>query len=356
MSKNKNTKSSLKYADICGDLDGFVSESDRIKFLSKQYKGRSVSRAFADFYGIEIHTDKEEERFINTIANIEVGGRYFGTVASISKSGITFAINGVKEEVISKENFNDCMDNIQNYLLNHDNKLCFEVREKVNGKFIVSVINAYYSLWFDKISKAIDREEAIPVHIDELTKGGYLCHTTIDTLYELTGKNYTSSVFIPGSNIVLNIEHDFEQWVGQDVEIIPQKFVKYRNVGPLTENSLIGSRKKVLMIKGFQNIYDIYQRDLLAKKSAKYVPEVFDGVVTGIINSNKKTGCFVELSDKYITGLMPLDPLELVNFKPGDHVRVTIEEFEVQEGREPFEMTRHGKLKKCNTRLVFAQA
>ena len=41
-----------------------------------------------------------------------------------------------------------------------------------------------------------------------------LCHTDIWPINELTGKNYTSSVFIPGSLIVLNIESDFNKWIG----------------------------------------------------------------------------------------------------------------------------------------------
>ena len=58
---------------------------------------------------------------------------------------------------------------------------------------------------------AIKREEGIQVHIDALVQGGYACHTNIVPLCELTGRNYTQSVFIPGSLIVLNIERDFEK-------------------------------------------------------------------------------------------------------------------------------------------------
>ena len=111
---------------------------------------------------------------------------------------MTFDIPGVKEELICKEPFATCMDSIRNYLLTHDNKLMFEVREYNHGKYYVSVINAYYKAWENLIKKAIEHEDGINVHIDELVKGGYVCHTNITTLTELTGKSYISSVFIPG--------------------------------------------------------------------------------------------------------------------------------------------------------------
>ena len=74
----------------------------------------------------------------------------------------------------------------------------FEVREKRNGKYYVSVINAYYKIWQQLIERCIASETPINVHIDDLVRGGYLCHTNIWPITELTGKNYTSSVFIPG--------------------------------------------------------------------------------------------------------------------------------------------------------------
>ena len=96
--------------------------------------------------------------------------------------------------IISKENFNDCADAINNYLLNHNNKLLFEVREHKDNRYIVSVISAYYKQWTNTINKAIQHEQGINVHIDSLAKGGYLCHTDITPICQLTGKNYTHSV------------------------------------------------------------------------------------------------------------------------------------------------------------------
>ena len=357
MGKRKNTKERLLTSKDFEDIfSGFTSERERLAYMKQAYKNMSIAESFAKFYGIELDGTSNKE--VNNVTTIECGQCYWGTVNSISKTGISFLIPGVKEELVSKENFSDCMDYVQNYLLNHDNKLRFEVREKKHGVFYVSVINGYYKLWAENIERMAKKFEPIDVHIDSLTKGGYLCHTLITTLKELTGKEFTSSVFIPGSNIVLNIERDFERWIGKDIQIIPQKIVKFKQTGDGVENSLIGSRKLLLQQLGTQNLYDIFNRAKLLTLNADTSAnkEVFDGTVTGIINSNKKTGIFVELNGLYITGLMPIDSSELLDFKPGDQIKVKVKEFEVQEGKEPFVLNKSNKVTFANTRCVFELA
>ena len=62
------------------------------------------------------------------------------------------------------------------------------------------------------------------------------------------------------------------------------------------------------------------------------------------------------MNDKYITGLMPIDASDLLDYKPGDPVKVKISEFEVQEGRDPFIYNKKGILLKSNVRPVFELA
>ena len=335
----------------------FKNDKERIRYMKDNYGHLSLAEQFAVFYGEEVNNTVKKNKRINNPVNIEIGGSYKGIVTEISKNGIVFDVAGVKEEVISKENFSDCMDAVQNYLLNHENELLFTVTEKKDNKYYVSVLEGYYRSWQKQIEKAIEQRAAINVHIDSLVRGGYMCHTDIWTISELTGKTYTSAVFIPGSNIVLNIENDFERWLGKDVQAVPQKFTKFRSFGRPTENSLMASRKMVLKILGMKNMYEIYTRAKLGERpDVKYVPEVFTGKVTGIINSNKKTGIFIEIEDKYITGLMPVDEANLLNYKPGDTVQVYIQEFECMDGKEPFFIDRKNIIKACNLRPVFARA
>lgn len=349
-------------ADVFDVLDSpFADDKERIKYISQHYGNMSVAKAFSVYYGLELPEETKSNRNANQINVIELGKIYTGTVKEFTKNIMTFDIPGVKEEIICKEPFGTCMDSIRNYLLTHDNKLMFEVREKDRDKYYVSVINAYYKAWENLIKKAIEHEDGINVHIDELVKGGYVCHTNITTLCELTGKSYISSVFIPGSHIVLNIERDFEKWIGQDVVIVPQKFVEFKKdlKTGYTENSLVGSRKRVLQILGTKNMFDIWNSYENIKKLAKLAnktdvkSDVYEGTVTGIINSSKKTGIFVELNGKYITGLMPIDAADLLDYLPGDTINVRIREFEVQEGKEPFILNKKNQVVKCNVRPVF---
>ena len=342
-------------------FDGFASDRDRIKAISASHKGLTIAQSFATYYKMPVLNElKKASNTVNIIRDIKIGDTLEGVISSWTDNMIEITTPDAKIEMYCKENFNDCKEAVQNYLLNHNNMVFFKVKEKRDGKYFVSIIDGFYQSWVDSIEEAIKKEQGIEVHIDSLTTGGYLCHTPIWTLNAFTGKNYTGSVFIPGSHIVLNIETDFDKWVGEDVMIVPQKFVKYRSMGGPTENSLVGSRKRVLQIEGWKNLYEIYNNYLTITKLSntpgiKYTPIVFQGVVTGIINSAKKTGIFVELTDKNITGLMPVKSSELLNFKPGDEINVTIKEFEVQEGRDPF-IIRNGHVKRCNTRPVFKLA
>lgn len=336
----------------------FKSDKERISYMSRAYGNMSIAKAMSVYYGIPVSNEVKSNHAINTVINLELGEIYCGTVKEFNERFMSFDIPGVKEDIISKEPLWQSYENIQNFLLSHDNKLLFEVRQKENGKFIVSVINAYYRKWNEKITKASNGDEGIMVHIDELVHGGYLCHTEILPLIQLTGHNYTASVFIPGSHIVLNIEHDFEKWIGQDVMIIPQKFIDYRvdRWNGTVEKSLVGSRKKVLQIVGMRNMYDIWNLHKLGDNdTVKFTKPSYEGIVTGIINSNKKTGVFVELEDKCITGLLPMDASDLLDYRVGDPITVKFHEFEVQEGKEPFEM-RKGKVIKSNVRPIFEKA
>lgn len=339
-------------------FSSYNNDRERIKNVSKNTKDMSIAEAFASEYGLNLNKNLKKDPKVNTITVLEVGKNYIGYVKDFDKDILTFEIPGVKEDIICKENFNDCIDNIRNYLLSHNNQMMFMVREKNNNKFIVSVIDAYYESWKNQIAECINQDNAIHVHIDSLIKAGYLCHTEIFTINELTGRMYTSSVFIPGSHIVLNIERDFTKWIGADVLVIPQKFVKFKTPGRPIEDSLVGSRKRVLEIEGMKNMFEIFTRHKLSQKEGvKATPEVFEGTVTGIINSNKKTGVFVELDDKYITGLMNVEASDLLNYKPGDSIKVCVKAFEIQEGKEPFVVDKkRSVIRKCNVRVVFEEA
>ena len=362
MSKETKTKNLIGARvdenDILNSM--FTNDKDRIKFNSRAFATMSIAKAFAKTYGIELSEDTKKDKAMNTVTNIEVGQLYLGEVKEFDKNVLTFTIPGVKEELICKENFNSCIDAIRNYLMTHNNQLMFEVREKKDNTYIVSVSNGYFRYWMHQIENDIQKETPISVHIDEVVKGGFIAHVNIDPLVDLTGKEYVNSVFIPGSQIVLNIEKDFDKWVNQDIDIIPQKVVDFKRdyATGCIEKSIVGSRKRLLQLDGYQNLYDLWLKERLAKKNynVTYERPVLDGHVTGIINSAKKQGVFIELDGLNITGLMPTDPNKLLDFHPGDPINVKIKEFEVQDGKDAFKTTRKGRVVVCNTRPVFELA
>ena len=112
-----------------------------------------------------------------------------------------------------------------------------------------------------------------------------------------------------------------------------------------------------------QNLYDIFNRAKLLTLNADTSAnkEVFDGTVTGIINSSKKCGVFVDIPELNITGMVQCKPSEIFNYKPGDELMVGIEGFEeetfynkdVQQVQhlDPYIIT-EGCLEKCNLKPV----
>lgn len=362
MSKKTQKDKLIKFADFDPNdpFSGWESDKERIKYMkTSAYKDMDLAESFATYYGVAISKETKKNDSVNVVTTIEVGNIYLGTVKSFGKNELTFSIPGVKEELVAMDNFNSCIDEVNNYLLTHDNTMLFEVREHRQNKYMVSVAQGNYRYWMAQLDRCINKEVPINVHIDTLVRGGFMGHTNIDQMCEITGKEYTNSVFIPGSQIVLNIESDFEKWVGQDIQMIPQKVVDFKKdfkTGQV-EKSIVGSRKRLLQIVGNDNLYELYTQDMIGQKLGKdYVSPRLEGTVTGIINSQKKTGVFVELDGKYITGLMPVSQKELVNYKPGDPVYVRIKQYETQEGKEPFVTNKAGKMVKCNARPVFEVA
>lgn len=358
MKKNTKNEPLLTVKDELDVFGPFKNDKERIKYISRAYKHLSIAKAFEKYYGLQVSQEIKRNWNVNDVIKIEVGKIYTGTVKQFNDKYMLFEVPGVKDELISKEALWCYGTAINNYLLTHNNQLMFEVREKADGKYYVSVLNAYYRKWMEAMEAAMNGTKSINVHIDQLVNGGYVCHCDIAPLTQLTGQSFTSSVFIPGSHIVLNIENDFERWVGQDVDIVPQKFVDFRvdKRNGTIEKSLVGSRKRVLQLMGNYYLYEMWQtHKLLDSDIAKVEKPVYQGTVTGIINSGKKVGVFVEINDKYITGLLPLAGEDLLDYKPGDPINIRIAEFEVQPEKEPF-IIKNEEVVKCFTRPVFELA
>ena len=87
--------------------------------------------------------------------------------------------------------------------------------------------------------------------------------------------------------------------------------------------------------------------------------------MTGVINSSKKCGVFVEVPDLLITGMVKVSPEELVNYKPGDNVAVRLTSFDEEtfynkavgqvQHVDPY-VIEDGVLVKCNLKPILSWA
>ena len=83
--------------------------------------------------------------------------------------------------------------------------------------------------------------------------------------------------------------------------------------------------------------------------------------MTGIINSSKKCGVFIEIPALNVTGMVSTKPEDLVNYKPRDEVKVKLTGFDEEmffnqgvgqmQHVDPYVIT-DGKLEKCNLKPI----
>ena len=323
--------------------DFCVNDLDRIKSNTKKYAKKSINEAFCDAYSIKL----KNVRVVNPVT-LEMGQVYTGKVKEINKSGVILEVPGVSEIIFANDNFYG-QEKFKHYLETTDGEVMFEVRSfsNVHGQYNVSIKNAYYKYWLEHFDYGAMRT----VRLDRLVRGGYIGSMLIDSLEPLSDNVYTQPIFVPGSQIVLNIESDFARWVGQYVDVLSDSFSEYRIDGVMT-NVLLCSRKKLLQYNGMLEMYKLVE-STKADDKAKKPRAVIEGKVSGVIKSQKKCGIFVELEERPITGFLEVSSYDLVNYKPGQPVKVKVKEFEVAKGRPGFEITNSGKIKRCNTRVVF---
>ena len=120
---SKNTKTLITAADLTDIFNCFKSEKKRIQYMKENYGKMDLAKSFETFYNMKVPSALKKSNTVNTITNIIIGNVYEGTVSSFNQRGLTFEIPGVKEEILSKETFSDCFDEVQNYLMNHNGKV-----------------------------------------------------------------------------------------------------------------------------------------------------------------------------------------------------------------------------------------
>ena len=205
--------------------------------------------------------------------------------------------------------------------------------DKLRQTITIDVLQPLFENWINSImeDKTIQYNVKAPKIVSvsnlRLGNGGFIGKAEIPAISEFIGEPYYVDAFIPGSQIVLNIENDFERWNGATVDT----FVAGYTTRPDSVNqmSLICSRKALLNFSGNLTKIELYgDYCTQGKKWKSFTKSSFVGTVTGVINSSKKCGVFVELPLFNITGMINMEPERLVEFKAGDEVSVRITDFE----------------------------
>lgn len=336
------------------------TENDRIVRNTAKYGHLDIAEAFSSAYGVSLKNKKKTE--VSEYCDVKLGDIIPLRIKSIDKKGAHFYSDNFKEEII-------CAVNLSQYKRFKENipskPVNCKVVSRTENTITVDPLAPLYDAWLkDKLSNLnsqwnMKEDRSILVKDLKLTRGGYFGAVPIDTVSEFVGQDVCVRGFIPGSHIVLNIESDFEKWNGKAVRAFITNYIDDKHSDRM---SLICSAKEYQSFLGDKNKIDIfkeYTED--TEKWAQEKEKVYDGVVTGVLNSSKKCGVFVEVPDLHITTFVARKPDQLVYYKKNSSCKVKWDHFD-----EPVKYNEIGQLqhlspyiiendilKKCYIKAVF---
>lgn len=345
----------------------YNSDSKRIKVYSKVYKDMSIAEAFAEHYNL---TFKSMPDIVNQVPkDLRVGDVISTHIRSIEKGRVTFDSGNIKANLHSGVNLYR-YEKLRHFLPMDEIKAVVTRVDK--DKVVIDPLTPMISNWIDPILKEPNIQKVIPnletgaqyktvtVKDLQLTKGGFTGKAVIPSVSEFVGEDYVVDAFIPGSQIVLNITENFEQFNGKSVETFIMNYMS--KPGGRNEMSLVCSAKEVIKFRGELNMIKLFNSWCEDGNIWKAVADMsFEGKVTGVINSAKKCGVFIEIPELEITGMVATKPEELVNYKPHMSVPVKITGFDEETYFDhaaqqvqhvlPYEIE-DGILKKCNLKPI----
>ena len=335
----------------------YSSEIARIKAYSKRFENKSITESFEEVYGIKLSGSQDKANDVPR--EYRVGDVVKTRLKSVMKNNVEF------EDVNYKGTVN-CSINLHKY-----HKLRGGSPEWINAvitdvkkdRITLDPIKPMTEEWINNtisnptLQNVLGAPKTIKVKNLQLVEGGFLGKAVIPATSDFVGEDYVVDAFIPGSQIVLNITDDFTQFIGKDVDAFVLNYIQKG-----TGMSLICSVKAYLTFLGYERLIEMFNRWCEdSPKWEKYSKAIHGGVVTGVINSSKKCGVFVEVPDLNITGMVKVEPDELVNYKPGDNVAVRLVSFDEEtyfnkdvgqvQHVDPY-VIEDGVLMKCNLKPI----
>lgn len=301
----------------------FTKERDRIHANTERNKDKPIPEIF----GVKVAVNKVSS--YDTLRELKVGDFIDVVVQNITDDNVVFETVTTKQIVQSSVNLKKYLK--LRFMTPFEAKAVVTKADRETA--YIDILKPIYEKWLTNTleeptnQRSMSDPKIVRVNNLQLTRGGFVGQAVIPAVSEYVGQDYTVDAFIPGSQIVLNIEDNFEKWNGQSVDTFVTNYMS--KPGKKNEMSLVCSRKEVLKFigdKNIMNMFNNYCEDNAVRKEQNNT--VYDGVVTGIINSSKKCGVFVEVPVLSITGMVEMDADQLVNYKPQDKLKVKIGGFE----------------------------
>lgn len=345
-----------------------ASDFERIKRNSQRYKNVDIREAFQMEYGIKIKKSRKKDANL-MYHDVQPGEVIPLKITYIDKKTVLFDQSLFKENIVSAVNLYQYKRFKKN--TPKETVMC-KVISKTSDKIVVDPLAPMFDAWLeDKLNNIknqydLKNDRSIVVQNLNLIRGGFSGDIRVDTVSDFCGQDIMLKAFIPGSQIVLNIESDFERWNGKSVRAFITNYMKSApSWNQSTEKmSLICSAKEYLKFLGDKVKMDFFNEYCLeSDRWNELVKSSWKGLVTGIINSSKKQGVFVEIPELYITGMVEMPSNKLNYYHPGMEVEVKLDRIDEpvvwnqevgQMQHKPAFVVEDNILKKCNLRFVFS--
>lgn len=340
----------------------FKSEGERIKYNSKLYKERDITEAFELCYGLKLNPSP----MVNIVPNdLNIGDIISTRILNLTKEDVLFDSLNYKTSFQSTIHFG----RYKNFKYNPNHMIDVKVTRIEKELVYVDPIAPTFDNWLEpilknpNIQKVLNEPQTIKVKDLKLSRGGFIGKAVIPCISELVGEDYMIEAFIPGSQIVLNIPENFEKYDGITVDAFVVNYIEKQDTTTgKSKMSLICSAKEYLKFLGDKHLINFFKAWCEENDYWKEVSQmVFKGEVTGVINSSKKCGVFIEIPELNITGMVPVKPEQLVNYKPHNEINVKFVGFDEKtyfneevgqiQHVEPYDI-KEGVLNKCNLKPI----
>lgn len=295
-------------------------EMPRIKRNTERYKNMDITEAFAMHYNLPqlkktaINIAPPPEFHIGEYVNL--------TIQKVDKKQIIFDQTNFKEEI-------QCTVNLAQYPrfknLTKPVEISCRVVSKTDSKVLVDPLYWFYDQFVTTYVKNLDYQYNIKERFQpfvarnlRLVRGGFMGNLRMDGASDFFGKDIFLEVFIPGSQIIVNVEKDFERWVGKDVPIY---IVNHMEKPGSDIMVLVGSSKEYYKLNAQIELIDVFKGYCENNDAWRELKkQTFDGTVTGVVHTSNKCGIFVEVGQQ--TGMIECTPEEILGYKAGQSVKV----------------------------------